>query len=590
MDVDPETPVAVPPSAPRWRKRWRTHWRGLALVAALVIAVWSIAASLIGVYQFWDVGTNSWFDRLMGGGDSRRAAAVIAADRFGDQLRDVVYLSQNWNPADSIWFYNTTQGSDLLPYDFFMVLERPGSTELVRSNENMDSYRYLPQNKTISNPDGLAVGFVKDTYAGTEYVGLTCAACHTGQLNYNGIGYRIDGGPSGADMKLFIEDLGAALRATEDDPGVQERFVKAVAARGQYANEDAIRADLTRYRQRISRYAEINGSSTAYGYFRLDAFGRIYNRVLEHVMNAPALLSVLNQMVIDGRITAAQRQAICQCSGNDAPPEVYSDEDRDAVYDRVEKTLAVPQWKMLRDRVYNRANAPVSYPFLWDIPQHDYVQWNGLAANAGLGPVGRNTGEAIGVFGTLDWSSKFGWSLSSLISGQGFKGTHISFKSSVNVRNLGRIETHLTTLESPQWPKEFPPIDTARADRGRVVFASYCVGCHSEINRADPERRVVAHLSRLSEIGTDPRMASNGVNYSGLSGILRNQYVNAGVGDILIDQGAPVAALLTKATLSVIATPDPDKNLLWRGFEWGYDLLASLFSNDIKASLKHGNY
>src|SRR5437899_114056 len=179
MDVHPGT-LAPPQPRVRWHRR--RHWRLLALTVVLVVAVWVIAASLTGVYQFWDVGTDSWLDRLKGHGDNRRAAAVIAEDRFGDRLKDVVYLSQNWNPADSLWFYNTTQGSDLLPYDFFMVLERPGSRELVRSNANLNSYRYLPQSPTISNPDGLAVGFVKDTYAGQDYVGLTCAACHTGQL------------------------------------------------------------------------------------------------------------------------------------------------------------------------------------------------------------------------------------------------------------------------------------------------------------------------------------------------------------------------------------------------------------------------
>ncbi len=77
--------------------------------------------------------------------------------------------------------------------------------------------------------------------------------------------------------------------------------------------------------------------------------------------------------------------------------------------------------------------------------------------------------------------------------------------------------------------------------------------------------------------------------YSGFSGILRNQYVNAGPGNVLIDEEAPVAALLTKATLSVVATPE-DKNFLQRGYDWIYDLAAALFSNEIKASLKHGNY
>jgi hypothetical protein len=578
--------VVRDPPPPRSRLRWR--WLALAVVG--FAAILAVSGTITGIAQFWDVGSPSWFARLQGEGEEyQRGAAFVARDVFGDSLNEVKYLKQNWRPADSLWFYNTTQGSDLLPYDFFMVLERRNSQDLFRSNENMNAYRYLPQKPTFSNPDALPVGFVKDTYQDKAYVGLTCAACHTGQVNYNKVGYRIDGGPSGADMKLFVEQLGDALRATSQDTAVRARFVKNVRALGTYRDDKTIVDDLGRYTQRISMYAIVNDSDTPYGFFRLDAFGRIYNRVLEHLLNGSTFARVLSEMVTDGQITQAQMEAICLCK-DEALPNVLSDDERDHLVARVAASLSDDEQHKLRDRLFNRANAPVSYPFLWDTPHHDYVQWNGLAANAALGPVGRNSGEAIGVFGTLDWSQGRFFSLSSIVSGQGFKARHISFKSSVNVRNLSRIERHLTSLESPKWPDAFPPLDNDRIKRGRVLFAGYCGSCHAEIVRDDPARRIVAHLSRLEDIGTDRAMANNGVNYSGFSGIIRNQYVNAGPGDLLIDQQAPVAALLTKATLSVVATPDPDKNLLARGFDWLYDIAGSLFYNEIKPSLKNGNY
>jgi hypothetical protein len=42
-----------------------------------------------------------------------------------------------------------------------------------------------------SNPDALPVGFVKDGYLNKNYMGLICAACHTAQINYQGLGMRI---------------------------------------------------------------------------------------------------------------------------------------------------------------------------------------------------------------------------------------------------------------------------------------------------------------------------------------------------------------------------------------------------------------
>lgn len=41
---------------------------------------------------------------------------------------------------------------------------------------------------------------------------------------------------------------------------------------------------------------------------------------------------------------------------------------------------------------YRVANAPVSYPHLWDIWKFDWVQWNGSA----MQPMARNIGEAPG--------------------------------------------------------------------------------------------------------------------------------------------------------------------------------------------------
>jgi hypothetical protein len=127
------------------------------------------------------------------------------------------------------------------------------------------------------------------------------------------------------------------------------------------------------------------------------------------------------------------------------------------------------------------------------------------------------------------------------------------------------MESHLHGLQSPQWPEEvLGSINKSSALRGERLFNHYCESCHVEIDRTSPDRRVVAHMSRVSDVGTDPKMAENSFRYQGLSGILRNQYLGLGVGDILLDRKAPVAALLTKATLNVVATPDPDKWFLRR--------------------------
>lgn len=545
------------------------HWLlGIVLLLLLVLAVPPLVVSLLAHFEKSD-------------SDPGRGAALVERDVFGDSFTKVAYLDQNWKPEESLWFYTTTQGSNLLPYDFFMVLEQAGATALFRANDNMNRLRYLPQRPTLSNPDGLPVGFVKDGYLNKNYIGLTCAACHTAQINYRGLGIRIDGGPGGADMVGFLNALTAAMQAVRDDAAVQQRFVKAVLARGAYASADKVVEDVRTYTQRLVSYNIINHSPTAYGYARLDAFGRIYNRTLEHLLNRSQLEAVLRNIL-------SQKEVDQVLAGTGA---TLSSAERDLVIQRVAKKPGNIDW--LKRELFITADAPVSYPYLWDVPQHDVVQWNGLGDNAGLGPLGRNAGEVIGVFGELNWHETSEYSLGSLLAGEGLKRKAIRFDSSVNVENLRRIENQLASMQSPQWPKAVfgaASIDAARVARGERLFNQHCIACHASIERSSPARRIVAYMSKVEEVGTDPTMANNSVKYQGHSGILRIEYVGAGVGNILLDKKAPIAALLTKATTSVLETPDPDKWFLRRWGEWLRNMAKAFFGNEIKPSNKSGNY
>jgi hypothetical protein len=536
--------------------------------------------------------STTWIDRAYYGARERepaRGAATVSSDIFGDQFKEVKYLDQGWSPSDSLWFYTTTQGSDLMPYDFFIALEQEKSQEPFRSAENINRYRYLPQRPTPSNPDGLPVGMMADTFLGKKYVGYNCAACHTSQVNYKGVGIRIDGGPGAADMDKFLIDLAAAMDALNHDAAKRQRFVAAVLKAGNYSNEKAVMDDVKIYTLRLQAYnfyneSTLDGHPVPYGYARLDAFGRIFNRVEEHLMNPESLRAAL-----EGVLPAAEVDTLVNKLG-----PVLSIENRDQLISRLAE-LPIQEKVAIRDNVFNRPNAPASYPFLWDIPQSDFVQWNGIGVNAGVGPIGRNAGEVIGVFATLRWSQKKEWTIASVLGGQGFGKTHISFQSSVDTHNLRELEDRLWSLESPLWADAaaqglLPAINAASSKRGEGLFATYCAQCHAVIDRASADRRVVAHMDKLDAVATDPGMATNAVGYTGYSGILRNLYSNTSVGSILLDTKAPVAALLTTATENVVATPDPDRWWPTRAADWATTLVKAFFSNKIKPSVKTGNY
>lgn len=451
-----------------------------------------------------------------------RSAAIPTQDQFGDSANRIIYPEQNWSSATSLWFYNTTQGSNLLPYDIFLHLEQHDSSELFRSDDNMQRFRYLVQKPSRGNRDGLPVGWVKDTYQNKAYVGFTCAACHTAQINYRGTAIRIDGAPTLSAMELMLKELSLAVAASVNNEARFERLARNILGKGYPAEAGKLRAELIKIDQQLRIYnrvnAPLNGTrEVAYGYGRLDAFGRIYNRVLAH-------------------LTPEQENA-------------------------------------------NPANAPVSYPFLWDTAQHDFVQWNGLADNTGDGPLKRNTGEAIGVFATFDLHKKL---------------PHGGYRSSVNVRNLIRLERQLIDLWSPRWEEladkqVLPTIDAELAVRGRQVYIDYqCHTCHRPIERTDPSRRIIAQHSSLKLIGTDPFMAKNALAYTGKSGLLQGQPMGTRASDSRhFAEVTPALPALSEVTARVILEPDHDKMLVRRWAEKLYDMATSITDNPIEKTERH---
>ena len=165
----------------------------------------------------------------------------------------------------------------------------------------------------------------------------------------------------------------------------------------------------------------------------------------------------------------------------------------------------------------------MSYPFLWDTPHHDFVQWNAIARNKilgsdRLGGLARNVGEVLGVFGEVRVSPP---NTATIFTG---------YRSSVRIPDLIHLEALVHKLQSPQWPKQFPAIDQEKAAAGRQLFDRHCVRCHAHIDRADPSREVVAVKTPLKVIGTDPRMAVNFATRTGKTGRIegRKEYFVAG--------------------------------------------------------------
>jgi hypothetical protein len=136
---------------------------------------------------------------------------------------EVVYLNQGWSDEDRSTFYWAPQGSALISYDIYMSLIDPETQLPINAPELTSRFGFLQEKKgNVKNPDEFPIGvsrsIVKEGPFKGDYIGLTCAACHTNQINYNNLSIRIDGGNSTSiQLVPWMKTLKRAVEHVKSD-------------------------------------------------------------------------------------------------------------------------------------------------------------------------------------------------------------------------------------------------------------------------------------------------------------------------------------------------------------------------------------
>ena len=59
------------------------------------------------------------------------------------KVYDVVKLNKNWTDEERQKYYHSSQGSQVMPYDWFIALEQPNNKQLFLSNEYLTKMRII---------------------------------------------------------------------------------------------------------------------------------------------------------------------------------------------------------------------------------------------------------------------------------------------------------------------------------------------------------------------------------------------------------------------------------------------------------------
>ena len=261
---------------------------------------------------------------------------------------DAVWLRQvPWTEGERALYYHLTSGTQLIPYSWFLALEQADTRESFRADDYVKQLRLIPdKGYSAHNRDRLPVGFTKTVYPDDprgikEYLGITCAFCHTGELHVSTkdrgrLNVYIDGGASMQDNAQFLDALSASFRRTAAEDNKFSDFASAVLKE---QNNEARKASL---RKQVAGLGEAMAARAQlvrhWGFGRFDALNRGSNQV----------------------------------------------------------------FGALRPENVQLMNAPVSIPPLWNVHLYDWVQWNGSFQNPLARNIAQVVGIGAGLFPVLD--------------------------------------------------------------------------------------------------------------------------------------------------------------------------------------------
>ena len=391
------------------------------------------------------------------------------------------WLDQGWSPEARFWFHHATQGTSTLPvpYKWFVALEQPriwffGDPPMLKDSDYLRRFGFIPsprslgidgtslgrygyspkrkgdygartfaydEKKFAGNPDGLPVGFARlkkgarDPVSGKKMlaqIGFTCAACHTGQLEFNGVSLRIDGAPAVTDLGKLRQALGLSLVYTKYVPfrfgGFADRVLGEDHTSEQEANLKRKFDGLLEKGKNLKKITDpVFAHNVEEGFARLDALNRIGNQVFFENLLTP------------------------------------TGDNRDAIANLAPMT------------------APVNFPHIWDTSWFLWVQYDGSI----MQPMVRNAGEALGVKAKVNMTNPIGDLYRSAVE----LGEIFDLERLLAGDNPWSGKREFKGLRAPKWPENlFRPIDPVKKEKGRKLYMAHCQGCHlPAVN--DPSRR-----------------------------------------------------------------------------------------------------
>ena len=417
---------------------------------------------------------------------------------------NIVWLEQGWSNNDRQEFHHTSQGTMTLPlpYEWFAALEQPGFSlfgdkGLIIENGYLSRLGFISGEITPYNQSGLPVGFSVD-YNVTNpaisakpfnAIGLTCAACHTGQMNVGDTSVRYDGGPAMTDIESLTKVLGLSLIETYLSERRFDRFAQRIlGVTNTETNSAKLKAELKHTLKSLAKNLVGPAAIKSKGTDLKDLKSSKENEFAEAIED-------IKEIIDDKEEHKTTKAGFTRLDALNSIGNTVFGSDTDNL-----NNIATKQ-------------APVNYPHIWNVSWFLWVQYDASI----MAPMIRNAGEAMGVGAYVDMHAS----------------SPDTFDSSVKLDNLHWMEEMLAGktqptyktgfggLQHPEWEESiFGEIDKEKHAKGAKLYAELCQGCHlPPVDNEDfwtknwttPNKDGLSLLNLpivdLKYLGTDPQQA-----------------------------------------------------------------------------------
>ena len=413
-------------------------------------------------------------------------------------LKPVTYSENAMTPADRLEFYHLPEGSELFPVAWILYMESPKTKRPFI--ENLERFGLVPdpegplfEGTSIHVPVGVTIKEREGTAALRPFglsrmVGVNCAACHVGQIEYGGKNLRIDGAPNMFDIVGFLSEIKDTAETTYKSPSKLWAYLRAKIKAGK-ARAEVATLDSAKEYDALKQGSSEN-KAVAYELDSIAGKPDVDQADVDRIKNDPKqpdkVRLALSDIAEEIRLMKSYLTMLGNLGGAQNP-------ETPAGFGRADA------FGTARLLLFGKANAqplsgPSSFPYIWNMHKTAWFHWPSNTNSV----MQRNLGQALGL-------------------GASFVPT--TGESSIDLYSLFRIEQLAYKTRPPAWPKEiFGEIDKEKADRGEQIYRGMgayaetgnCTRCHdSGKPYADDPNLTVYTIIPLHIVGTDDAEAKN---------------------------------------------------------------------------------